>query len=383
MLYARLLLLLFFMMAELSFSEQVNAQTLAPPCGGCFILSCRAAGHTLSPDMNLSPYRSAVILPLQDAAAARAVNHLLFAYWRAFAARYCFPAFAVQAYVLRSLGAWAPQGALMLCAPADELTPESCRRLRFDSELAVFQTPWADSPLSCLYYLRMPQGEVLRQQAEQEAVPFSAEEGRGFIAALRAARSRALAPMRHYRDDVNCIAVFPLRSHETADNRRRNLSLFYQLEWVRKIHLATLPLSVLWVASIPGEMAPFGAVVFLTHGDRKHPMPLNRETLKPLIERAQEQETARGIYFLQRDREHPETFRIADTLPICGLCPPQEPVPNLPKLLAEGLPHRYLCTLHTPYFAKPRLRFQAYRPWQELDAHSERYSCLFSAGPAV
>lgn len=331
----------------------------------------------------LSLYRSAVILPLQDAAVARAVNQKLFVYWRAFAARHCFPAFAVQAYFLRSLGAWAPHGALMLCAPSDELIPEQCRRLLFDMELTVFQTPWADSPLACLYYLRLPQGELLRQQADKEAVPCSAEEGRGFIAALRAARCRALAPMRHYRDDVNCIAVFPLRSHETADNRRRNLSLFFQLEWARKIHLVPLPISVLWVASIPGEMAPYGAVVFLSHGSRKHPMPLNRETLKPFIERAQEQETARGIYFLQGEDRRAETFRIADTLPICGLCPPQEPVPNIPKLLAEGLPHRYLCTLNTPYFAKPRLRFQAYRPWQELDAHGERYSSLFSAGPAV
>lgn len=332
---------------------------------------------------NLSLYRSVVILPLQDAADARTVNQKLFVYWRAFVARYCIPSFAVQAYFLRSLGAWAPHGALMLCSPTDELTPESCRRLLFDMELAVFQTPWELSPLSCLYYLRLPQGELLRQQADKEAVPCSAEEGRGFIAALRAARSRALTPMRHYRDDVNCIAVFPLRSHETADNRRRNLSLFYQLEWVRKIHLVPLPISVLWVASIPGEMAPYGALVFLSHGSRKHPMPLNRESLKLLIELAQEQETARGIYFLQSEDKRAESFRIADTLPICGLCPLQEPVPNLPKLLAEGLPHRYLCTLNTPYFAKPRLHFQAHRPWQQLDAESDRYRYVFSAGGAI
>lgn len=130
-------------------------------------------------------------------------------------------------------------------------------------------------------------------------------------------------------------------------------------------------------------MAPYGAIAFLTHGTRKRPMPLNRETLKPFIERAQEQETARVIYFLQGEDRRPETFRIADTLPICGLCPPQEPAPNIPKLLAEGLPHRYLGTLHTPYFAKPRLRFQAYRPWQEPGAHSERCGPLFSAGPAI
>lgn len=333
--------------------------------------------------LNLSPYRSAVILPLQDAAVARFVNHKLFVYWRAFIARYCFPAFAVQSYFVRSLGAWAPHGALVLCSPSEELTPERCSRLFFDMELAVFQTPWECDPLSCLSYLRLPQGGMLRRQAGRKWETCSAEEGRGLMAALHAARSRALNLMRHYRDDVNCIALFPLRSHETADNRRRNLSLFYQLEWVRKIHLAPLPISVLWVASIPGEMAPYGALVFLAHGSRKHPMPLNRETLKQFIDRAQEQETAWGIYFLQREGRRGEGFRIADALPICGLCPLREPVPDLPKLLAEGLPHRYLCTLNTPYFAKPRLHFQAHRPWQQLDAESDRYRYVFSAGGAI
>lgn len=333
---------------------------------------------------NLSPYRSAVILPLQDAAVARSVNHKLFAHWRTFMARYCFPVFEVHAYFLRSLGAWAPHGALALFSSSDELNPEDAHWLCLHAQSAVSDTPWAQDPLSCLYYLRLPQEEVLWQELrwDTNAQPF--DESQALISELRKVRYRCLNPMRHYHDDIDCIAVFPLRSFEKGDNRRRNLSMKEQLEWIRKSTFRKQPMDVLWVASLPGDMAPYGAVVFMTRGTRKNPMPLNRETLSPFADMVQDNDTARGIYFLRREGKGAETFRLADVLPLCGLCPMREPVPNIPRLLAEGHPHRYLCTWNTPYFVMPALRAQAYRPWKQYrDASNEICKIHFSARECI
>lgn len=334
--------------------------------------------------MNLSLYRSAVILPLLDAAVARVVNHKLFARWRAFMARYCFPAFEVQAFYLPSLGSWAPHGALALFSSTEKLKPETCRHLAFGADLTVFDTPWASLPLSCLYYLRLPQGEVLRQGWEWKAEKELLVDSQAFLASLGNACARRLNPMRRYHDDINCIAVFPLRSFETGDNRRRNLSMKEQLEWICKMHFRKQPMDVLWVASLPGDMAPYGAVVFMTRGTRKNPMPLNRQTLAPFAEMVHDNETARGIYFLHWDGRGAETFRLADALPLCGLCPMRETVPNIPRLIAEGHPHHYLCTWNTPYFSMPALRARAYRPWKQYkDADNCICKIYFSAGEPI
>lgn len=334
--------------------------------------------------MNLFLYRSAVILPLQDTALARSVNHKLFAYWRTFVARYCFPVFEVQAYFLRSLAPWAPHGALALFCPAEELNPENAHRLCAHAQAAMLGTPWEHSPFSRMYYLRLPQEEVLWQELRwnTDAQPF--EEVHALFTALRKARCRRINPMRHHYDDVNCITVFPLRSFKTADNRRRNLSMEEQLEWMRKMYFRKQPMDVLWVASIPGDMAPYGAIVFLTHGTRKCPMPFNRETMALFVEMVQDNDTARGIYFLQRESKHADSFRLADALPLCGLCHMREPVPNIPRLIAEGHPHRYLCTWNTPYFGMPALRARAYRPWKQYkDASNCICKIHFSAGKPI
>lgn len=131
-------------------------------------------------------------------------------------------------------------------------------------------------------------------------------------------------------------------------------------------------------------MISHGAVVFLTCGTRKNPMPINRETLAPFADMVQNNDTARGIYFLQREKKHAEGFPLADILPLCGLCALREPVPNIPRLSAEGHPHRYLCTGNTPHFSKPALRARAYRPWQQYkDADSCICKTHFSADKPI
>lgn len=324
--------------------------------------------------MNLTPYRTAVLLPMF---ATRAINRKLYSYWREYVAMYCFPVFEVHAHYLGPFGEWAPYGALLLCSPTEHLTLDHCSRMSFP--VSVPGGVESTRP----YFIDPVRQEVQRRGASFREETVALEDAGAFLAGLTGARCRAIHPMRHYLDKANSIALFPLHPHDTADARRRNRSMQIQLEWLRKTYFRKEALSVLWVGAPLGDMAPYGAIAFMMRGTRRRPMPLNRESLAPFMDLARETDTARGVYFLHRERGNPAGFRLADTVPVTAPCPIPASVPDIPRLLAGGNPHRYLCTMNTPHFGMPGLRNRAHIPWARLADDARAYLGIFSAGTPV